>query len=386
MIAERYRGRCGRSGSIHSVLLRHQPEGHQLIDIALLRSDPDLIRRTAEQRGADVEVDRLIEVEAQLRQAMSRSTTLQGQQRLAMRGPQADPAAVQAAQEELRAVTGQVRALQPLRDELWERVPNLLPADTPAGADAGGNVELRRVGDPAPSGEARRYGEVGKGLGILAADSSVQDGVRWLGDGARLTWAVFSHAQSVLQARGFTPMLAQPGSREEPIGHYGDQIVDAARLPIRVSAFSSYPVHAVRHEVVCRPEDSERWLDECQRTVEEILRDLELPYRVVRVCAGALQAPEYKAYHIETWFPGTGGYLQTHSAANLTDYLARRLKIRYLDRGRVAQPHTLSATGGTDRAVLAILENHVQPDGSVRIPAALRSSLGGQELIEPPSA
>ncbi|MGH4027088.1 MAG: aminoacyl--tRNA ligase-related protein [Pseudonocardiaceae bacterium] len=364
-----------------------------MIDNALLRSDPDLIRRTAEQRGVDVDVDRLIEVEAQLRQAMSRSTTLQGQQRrLAMRGPQADPAAAQAGQEELRAVTDQVRALQPLRDELWERVPNLLPADTPAGADAGGNVELRRVGDPAPPGEARRHGEVGKSLGILApdssdsSDSSGQSGVRWLGDGARLAWAVFSHAQSVLQARGFTPMLAQPGSREEPIGYYGDQIVDAARLPIRVSMFSSYPVHTVRHGVLCRPEDSERWLDECQRNVEEILRGLELPYRVVRVCAGALQTPEYKAYHTETWFPGAGSYQQTHSAANQTDYLARRLKIRYLDRGRVAQPHTLSATGGTDRAVLAILENHVQPDGSVRIPAALRAALGGQELIGPPSA
>jgi len=237
-----------------------------LIDNALLRSDPDLIRRTAEQRGVDVDVDRLIEVEAQLRQAVSRSTTLQGQQRrLAMRGPQADPGAAQTTQEELRAVTDQVRALQPLRDELWERVPNLLPADTPAGADAGGNVELRRAGDPASADEARRHEEVGKGLGILAPDSSGQGGVRWLGDGARLAWAVFSHAQSMLQARGFTPMLAQPGSREEPIGYYGDQIVDAARLPIRVSAFSSYPVHAVRHGVLCRPEDSERWLDEIGR-------------------------------------------------------------------------------------------------------------------------
>lgn len=358
-----------------------------MIDIALLRSDPELIRRTAEQRCAEVDVDRLIELEAQLRQATARSTTLQGQQRrLAMRGPQADPAAAQAAQEELRAVADEVRTLQPLRDELWARVPNLLPADTPSGVDAGGNVELRRSGDPVPPDEARRYGAVGTSLGLLDPDSAGLDGVRWLGDGARLAWAVFTHVQSVLQARGFTPMLIPPGNREELLGYYGDQIVDAARMPIRVSAFSSHPVHAVQHCVLCRPEDSERWLDECQRNVEEILRSLELPYRVVRVCAGALQAPEYKGYHTETWFPGTGSYEQTHSAANLTDYQARRFRIRYLDRGRVAQPHTLSAGGRTDRVVLAILENHVQPDGSVRIPAALRPSLGGQEVIEPVSA
>lgn len=353
----------------------------------MLRNDPDLIRRTAAQRGAGVDVDRLVEIEARLREVTSRSTTLQGQQRrLAMRGPQADPAVAQAAQDELRAVTEELRTLQPLRDELWEQVPNLLPADTPAGADGGANVELRRAGEPVPADEARRHEDVGRLLGVLDPDSAAQGGVRWLGEGARLAWAVFSHAQNVLQSRGFAAMLAPPEGRDEPIGYYGDQILDAARLPIRVSAFSPAPVRAVQHAVLCRPEDSADRLEECQRHVEEILRDLELPYRVVRVCAGALQAPEHKAYHTETWFPGAGTYQQTHSAASLTDYLARRLRIRYLDRGRVAQPHTLSATGSTDHAVLAVLENHVQPDGSVRIPAALRPFLGGQDRIAPPPA
>jgi tRNA synthetase class II core domain (G, H, P, S and T) len=110
---------------------------------------------------------------------------------------------------------------------------------------------------------------------------------------------------------------------------------------------------------------------------------LELPYRVVRVCLGDMGAPAYKKYDTEAWFPGFGGYRETHSNSNLTDYQARRFKIRYRDGGRTVFPHTLSATGITDRAVLAVLENHVQLDGSVRIPAALRQYLGGQELIEP---
>ncbi|MCA1673964.1 MAG: hypothetical protein LC799_17775, partial [Actinobacteria bacterium] len=164
-----------------------------MIDIALLGSDPDLVRRTAEQRCADVDVDRLIEVEAQLRQVAARCATLQGQQRrLARRGPQADPDAARVAQDELRAVTEEVRALQPLRDELWKRVPNLLPTDTPAGADAGGNVELRREGDPVPSDEARRHEVVGPSLRILDPDTTAQGGARWMGDGARLAWAVFT--------------------------------------------------------------------------------------------------------------------------------------------------------------------------------------------------
>lgn len=135
--------------------------------------------------------------------------------------------------------------------------------------------------------------------------------------------------------------------------------------------------------MLCRPEDSEHWLDQCQRNGEDILRDLELPYRVVRVCLGDLGAPAYKKYDTESWFPGYGNYHETHSNLNLTDYQSRRFKIRYRDGGRTVFPHTLSATGITDRAVLAVLENHVRPDGSVRIPEALRPYLGGQELIEP---
>lgn len=357
-----------------------------MIDIALLRSDPGLVRRTVEQRGADVDVDvdRIVEIDAQLREATARFNTLRTQQRRqSMSREPADPDAAQAVQDELRTVTDEVRELQELRDEQWARVPNLLPPDTPAGDDDSGNVELRRVGDTVAPDDARRHDAVGTSLGILDPGTAAQVASCWHGDGARLAWAVFTHAQSVLQARGFTPMLTPPGTREELIGYYGDQVLDTTRLPIRVSAFSSAQSHAVEQLVLCRPEDSEGWLDDCQRNAEEILRDLELPYRVVRVCVGDLDASAHKGYHTECWFPGAGDYRLTHSAANLTDYQARRFRIRYLERGRVAQPHTVSVTGITELAVLALLENHLQPAGAVRIPAALRPYLGGQELIEP---
>ncbi|MGH3993592.1 MAG: hypothetical protein ACRDSN_14165, partial [Pseudonocardiaceae bacterium] len=238
-----------------------------MIDIALLQTDPDLVRRTATQRGADVDVDRVVEIDAQLRQAIARFTTLRTRQRqLSMSRQQVDPDTARAAQEELRAATDEVRALQELLDEWWARMPNLLAADTPAGGDESGNVELRREGDPVAADESRHHDTVGSGLGIrdLAGGAEVADSgsYYWHGDGARLAWAVFTHVQSLLQDRGCTPMLTPLRARDEPIGYYRDQILDAARLPIRVSAFSPQvgprQSQAVEQLVLCRPEDSQR--------------------------------------------------------------------------------------------------------------------------------
>jgi len=355
-----------------------------LIDTALLRTAPDLVRRTAKQRDAAVDLDRIVELDAELRQVNARLGVLRAQQRRhSMSREQVDVDAARVLQDELRTVTEEVRALQETRDGLWARLPNLLPDDTPAGVDDSGNVELRRAGDPVAADETRCHDTVGAALGVLdlTRGADVAEGVSyWRGDGARLAWAVFTHAQSLLLARGFTPMMTS----HTVIGYYDNQILNAEDLPIRVCAFTQF--HQVEQIVLCRPEDSERWFDECQRNVEDILRDLELPYRVARVCVGALEAPAHKAYETGSWFPGVGTYRKTHSNSHFTDYQTRRCKIRYLDRGRVAQPHTLAATGVTDRAVLAILENHARPDGSVRIPEALRPYLGGQELIEPKAA
>lgn len=356
-----------------------------MIDIALLRTDPDLIRRTATQRGTDVDVDRLVDVEARLRQATTRSTTLRAQQRRqAMSREQLDPQAMQALQDGLSAAAEEVRALQELRDQLWARLPNLLAADTPAGD----NVELRREGHPVVADEARDHRAVGTALGILDSAHGTQDagsaGYHWRGDGARLAWAVFTHAQRMLHDRELTPMLLPVSAQDGVLGRYRDQIIDGAELPIRLAVFAAHRSLTVEQIVLCRPQDAEYWLGRCQRNAEDVLRALELPFRVVRLCAGQLAASAYQACAAESWFPGSGEYHRTHSAAHLTDYQARRFRIRYLDAGRVAQPHTLSATGVTELAVPAILENHVQPDGSVRIPEALRPYLGGQELIEPP--
>jgi seryl-tRNA synthetase len=244
---------------------------------------------------------------------------------------------------------------------------------------------------------------------------------------------MFSYALDLLGERGFEPMFTPLLARERTffgtgylpffadqlyrvssgdllligtseqtlIGYHGDSIVDEGDLPLLLTAFTPcfrteagsagranrgafrvHQFHKVEQIVICHPDQSEHWLDECQRNVEDLLTGLELPFRVVRVCVGDLGAPAYKKYDTETWFPSFGAYRETHSNSNLIDYQCRRFKIRFKDKnGKMVFPHTISATAITDRAGLAILENHLTPDDSIHVPHALRPYLRDRERI-----
>nr|WP_238598525.1 serine--tRNA ligase [Saccharothrix sp. ALI-22-I] len=392
-------------------------------------------------RGSDVDVDKLIEVDAELRQKTVQAEQLRAKQKAQPKGGQVDIEAAKALKEELRQLNEDVRLLQETRDDMWARLPNLLAEDTPPGDDDEGNVELRRVGNPVEPDEARAHEAVANRLGgifDLARGAAVAGSgfYYWRGAGARLAWAVFSYTQDLLVQRGFTPMLtplmardhvffgtgylpffadqtykiegsdlSMIGTSEQTlIGYYGDTIIDADDLPILATAFTPcfrteagaagrtnrggyrvHQFHKVEQIVICAPEDSEHWLNECQRNAEDLLTSLELPFRTVRVCVGDLGAPAFKKYDTETWFPSFGAYRETHSNSNLTDFQSRRFKIRFRRDGKSVFPHTISATGITDRAVLAILENNVQADGSVVVPEVLRRYLGGMERIEVPT-
>jgi seryl-tRNA synthetase len=405
-----------------------------MIDIALVRTNPDLVRQTCLAKGSDIDVERLIFVDSELRRLTVHAEGLRARQKKITRDTPRDVAV--ALKEDLKDATEQIRALEQERDDLWVRVPNLVADDTPIGDDDSGNVELRREGDTVPADENRAHDRIGERLRIFdmvrGAEVAGSGFYYWRGDGARLAWAIFSYAQDLLGSRGFEPMLTPLMAHERTffgtgylpffadqlyrvegtdlsligtseqtlIGYYGDTIVDLDELPIQATSFSPcfrteagsagrsnrggyrvHQFHKVEQIVICAPEDSEHWLNECQRNAEDILRGLELPFRVVRVCLGDLGAPAYKKYDTETWFPSFGDYRETHSNSNLIDYQARRFKIRFKRNGRMVHPHTISSTGITDRAALAVLENHVQPDGSIYVPKALRQYLGGRESL-----
>lgn len=405
-----------------------------MIDIALVRTNPDLVRQTVRAKGSDVDVERLITVDAEMRRLTAHTEGLRSRQKKFTRDTPRDEA--KALKDELAAAGEQLRAFEAERDALWARVPNLVAEDTPVGDDDEANVELFREGQPVPADEARSHEKIGERLRIFdmvrGAEVSGSGFYYWRGDGARLAWAIFSYAQDLLGGRGFEPMFTPLMARERTffgtgylpffpeelyriegtdlsligtseqtlIGYYGDRIIDLDELPIKLTAFSPcfrteagsagranrggyrvHQFHKVEQVVICGPEDSEHWLNECQRNAEDLLRGLELPFRVVRVCLGDMGAPAYKKYDTETWFPSFGAYRETHSNSNLTDYQARRFKIRFKKDGKTVFPHTISATGITDRAALAVMENHVQPDGTIYVPKALRNYLGGREHL-----
>jgi len=405
-----------------------------VIDIALLRSNPDLVKHIVQSKGSDVDVDRLSSLDSDARAAQTKVEELRARQKQLSKG---DIDEARELKVQLQDATEHARVLKDQRDELWVRVPNIFAEDTPLGDDDEANVELRRVGEHVPASDDRAHDLIGKRLGIfdLARGAEVAGNgfYYWRGDGARLAWAVFSYAQDLLADRGFTPMFTPLVARERTffgtgylpffadqlyriqdtdlsligtteqtlIGYYGDTIIDADELPILLTAFSPcfrteagaagranrggfrvHQFHKVEQIVICHPDQSEHWLNECQRNVEDLLAGLELPYRVVRVCLGDMGAPAYKKYDSEAWFPSFGSYRETHSNSNLWDYQSRRFKIRFKDSGgKSVHPHTISSTGITDRAVLAILENHIQEDDTITVPKALRPYLGGRERL-----
>lgn len=406
-----------------------------MIDIKLLRNQPEIIRELCLRRKINVDVDRLIDTDEQLRKVTTEIDILL-HERKKLKDPIDREKAVKLKNkiEELEKIA---KELKSNRDRLWTMLPNLLAPNTPEGKDASCNVETSRWGTlPNFDFQAKTHEVIGSSLGILDCDRGANVAgsgfYYWKGDGARLCWAIFSLANDFLAQRGFiqmfTPIVAKErtffgtgylpffkeqiykienedlcliGTSEQTlVGYHADEILSVDHLPILYTAFTPclrteagsygkesrgafrvHQFHKVEQIVFCRPEESEKWHEQCLRNEEDFMRVLDIPYRVVRVCLGDLGAPAYKKYDVEGWFAGFGAYRETHSNTNLLDYQTRRLNIRCKDGKAIFYPHTISATMITDRAALAILENNQLVDGSVIIPKALRAYIDGREKI-----
>jgi seryl-tRNA synthetase len=193
------------------------------------------------------------------------------------------------------------------------------------------------------------------------------------------------------------------GTAEVPLAAYhSDEILSPDEMPLRYAGFSTcfrreagtygkdtagiFRVHQfdkVEMFVFTTPEDSTAEHDRLLAVEEKLVGELEVPYRVVNIAAGDLGASAAKKYDIEAWFPGEQSYREITSCSNTTDYQARRLKIRTRTERGNEVVHTLNGTAcAVGRTILALIENHQQPDGSVVVPEALRPYTGF-DLIEP---
>lgn len=413
-----------------------------MLDMKLIRSNPEMIQNNCTKRGFDVDVKALLELDAECRKVTGEIETLRAERNKLSKTCAADPAA----RERVKAMRGEISDKEAAQAELQKKIdgivalmPNLLSADVPEGKTDADNLEVRKVGTiPAFDFQIRDHQDLGETLDILdigrGAKVAQAGFYYWKGKGAILAQSFFFWVQKFLVSRGFTPFmtpcaakartlfgtgylpffadqtynlakedLALIGTSEQTlVGYHADDVLDGAKLPLCYTAFTPcfrtesgsygrasrgifrvHQFHKVEQIIFCRPEESVKYHEFCLENEEMILQQLGLAYHVVNVCVGDLGAPGYKKYDIEAWFPCFNGYREVTSNTNLLDFQARRLNIRYKDGDKRELVHTISATAATDRMLIAIMENYQQPDGSIVVPEVLRPFTGFDKIEAP---
>ena len=389
----------------------------------------------------DAERRRLVQSADEMKATQNRTSkqiaTLAGPEREArIRDMQQLVANVKRLDEERKAVEAEL-------DGLMLLVPNIPADDVPAGESEADNVELSRWGTPRTFDfEFKDHVQLGLELGLVDFERAAKiAGSRTYflrGNGALLELAVLRFALDHIMTKGFVPMLVPhlvrpvamigtayyPGGEEQayrverddlsligtaevPLTSYhASEILEAAELPKLYAGWSAcfrreagtygkdtrglYRIHQfqkIEQVVLCRadPAESRQWHQTILRNSEEILQQLELPYRVVNVCGGDLGRPQVQKFDLETWMPSRGQYSETHSASRFHDFQARRLDLRYrAEDGHVRFCHTLNNTViASPRILIAILENNQRADGSIDVPAVLRPYMNGMERLVP---
>ena len=350
-------------------------------------------------------------------------------------------AQVKAQADELAALEVKEGELEEKIREIMMVLPNIIHPSVPIGPDDSCNVEVERFGEPVvPDFEIPYHTEIMERFdGIdMDADGRVSgNGFYYLmGDIARLHEAVLAYARDFMIDKGFTfcipPFMIRSNvvtgvmsfaemdammykiegedlyligtSEHSMIGKFIDQILTEDQLPQTLTSYSPcfrkekgangieergiYRIHQFEKQemiVVCKPEESMQWYEKMWRYSVELFRSMDIPVRQLECCSGDLADLKVKSCDIEAWSPRQKKYFEVCSCSNLGDAQARRLKIRVKgENGKNYLPHTLNNTVvAPPRMLIAFLENNLQADGSVKIPAALRPYMGGKEKILP---
>ena len=350
-------------------------------------------------------------------------------------------AQVAAQAERLKALEAREPELEEAVTSRMMVIPQIIDPSVPIGKDDSENVELQRFGEPTvPDYEVPYHAQIMESFAGLDLDSARRvsgNGFYYLkGDIARLHSAVIAYARDFMIDKGFTycvpPFMIRGSvvtgvmsfaemdammykiegedlyligtSEHSMIGSFIDQIIPEAQLPITYTSYSPcfrkekgshgieergvYRIHQFEKQemiVVCKPEDSMDWYEKMWRYSVELFRSLDIPVRQLECCSGDLADLKVKSCDIEAWSPRQQKYFEVCSCSNLGDAQSRRLKIRARgEDGKLYFPHTLNNTVvAPPRMLIAFLENHLQADGSVTIPAVLRPYMGGMEVLQP---
>jgi seryl-tRNA synthetase len=417
-----------------------------VIDLKLLREDPDAVRRSQISRGEDEAlVDALLTADSARRAAISSADSLRAEQKAASKSVGAASAEERPALlQRAKGLADQVKAAEAAQTDAetsftaaYMAISNVILDGVPAGGEDDYAV-LDVVGEPPQLQDPKDHLELGESLGLIDMQRGAKvSGSRFYfltGRGALLQLGLLQLALQLAVENGFIPMippvLVRPevmagtgflgahadevyrveaddlylvGTSEVPLaGFHSDEILDLSGGPLRYAGWSScfrreagsygkdtrgiirvHQFDKVEGFVYCEPAHAEAEHDRLLSWQREMLARIEVPYRVIDVAAGDLGSSAARKFDCEAWVPTQGTYRELTSTSNCTTFQARRLATRYRDaNGKPQIAATLNGTLGTTRWLVSILENHQQPDGSVQVPAALVPFVG-VEVLEP---
>ncbi|WP_257159886.1 serine--tRNA ligase [Corynebacterium cystitidis] len=411
-----------------------------MIDLKMLRENPDRVRESQKNRGEDPSlVDDLLAADEARRAAIAKADTLRGEQKafgkkIGQAAPEDRPALLEGSNElkaKVKEAQDEQKAAEKRVVELQYTISNVVE-----GAPAGGEedfVVLEHIGEiPEFDFEPKDHLELGESLGMIdMARGTKVGGARFYyltGDGAWMQLAMMQLAAAKAREAGFQlmipPVLVRPeimqgtgflGDHSDEIyylerddlylvgtsevalaGYHQDEIIDLSDGPILYAGWSScfrreagsygkdtrgiirvHQFDKLEMFVYCKPEEAEEMHHKLLQLEKDMLAAVEVPYRVIDVAGGDLGASAARKFDTEAWVPTQNTYRELTSTSNCTTFQGRRLNTRYRDKeGNTQIVATLNGTLATTRWLVAILENNQQADGSVVVPEALRPLLG----------
>lgn len=408
-----------------------------MLDIKFIRENLELCKRAAVNKNRVVDWDSLLALDEKRRECIGKAEVLR-KERNDISRVRSDESITRgkAIKDELKVVEDELRITEEQFNQLMLTVPNVPDASVPVGKDEHDNVEVKKWGEPTTFDFVPKdHIDLAKSLDLIDFERGAKVGgsrAYFLkNEAAAMEFAVLFYTFQKLIAKGYTPLIAPslvkeftffgngqfPWGREEvyslpkddvylagtaevPVtAYYSDEVLAEKDLPKKFVAFSPcfrreagsygkdtrgvYRLHQFSkiEQVIISTSETNNSIalhEELLANAEEILKDLELPYRVLLMCTGDMGEPQVKKYDIETWMPGRNAYGETMSNSFMGDFQSRRLKIRYKAKdGSIRFCHTLNNTAvASPRILVAIMENYQQADGSIRIPDVLQPLMG----------
>ena len=415
-----------------------------MIDPQLLKTNIEAIEENIRKRDLDIDLDKLKLLDESRRALKFESEKLRAEQKkLGKEIASASEKEKVILLEKAEKISDKVKSLSEetqQKDEeffdAWIKIPNIVSSSSPVGKTDEDNKEIKKVGEPKNIKNPMTHLEIGENLGLIDVErASKISGSRFsylFGDLVKIQFNLVSYTLNKLSEKGFNPTIPPVLVRENALFGTGffpddsdqvyevqnddlflvgtsevslaalhtDEIIDMNNLPLRYAGYSTcfrreagtygkdtsgiFRVHQfdkVEMFSFCDPEKSNEEHEHILAIEEEILKDLEIPYRVVDVCTGDLGASAAKKYDIEAWIPSQQKYREVTSCSNTTDFQARRLNMRTKNEDGNTILHTLNGTAlAVGRILIALLENNQQSDGSVTFSDDLGKILGVNKL------